>query len=184
MSDSEQERDLERIAERLERDHPQSNTGVRFSVAPFRDSQIRDIRPYLPPLLGAAAFVFLISCVNVTNLLLARAAERRKELAVRIALGAGRLRVIGDLMIESMTLALIGGALGVAVSAVGVRALQASIPVDLPLWIRFDLDWRVLSYAWLLAVTAGVVAGVVPAVRAWRQDQERALRDDSRGVVA
>jgi putative ABC transport system permease protein len=173
--------DLERVAERLEREHPQTNTGVRFSVAPLRDSQISDIRPYLLPLLGAAGFVFLVSCVNVTNLLLARATERRRELAVRIALGASRGRVIQSLVAESVTLALLGGALGVVLSLVSVRALRASIPIDLPLWITFDLDWRVLSYAWLLALGVGLVAGVVPAIRALREDHERALKDNSRG---
>jgi putative ABC transport system permease protein len=173
--------DLERVSERLEREHPQTNTGVRFSMAPLRDSQISDIRPYLLPLLGAAGFVFLVSCVNVTNLLLARATERRKELAVRIALGASRSRVIQCLVAESVALALVGGVLGVLVSTVSVRALRASIPIDLPLWITFELDWRVLSYAWLLALAVGLVAGVVPAIRALHEDQERALKDNSRG---
>jgi putative ABC transport system permease protein len=182
-SAAEVQADLERIAQRLEHEYPQTNTGVRFAIAPLRDAQISDIRPYLPPLLGAAAFVFLISCVNVTNLLLARAIERRKEIAVRIALGASRGRVIGHLLIESMTLALLGGALGVAVSVVSVRALHSSIPIDLPLWITFDLDWRVLAYAGLLALGVGVLAGVIPALRALRQDQERALKDDSRGAA-
>jgi len=175
--------DLERVAERLEREHPQTNTGVRFSMAPLRDSQISDIRPYLLPLLGAAGFVFLVSCVNVTNLLLARATERRRELAVRIALGASRGRVIQSLVAESITLALVGGALGIAVSVVSVRALRASIPIDLPLWITFELDWRVISFAWLLALGVGLVAGVVPAIRALRQDQGSALEDNSRGSV-
>ncbi len=177
------QQDLDSIAGRLEREYPQTNTGVRFSMAPLRDSQVSDIRPYLPPLLGAAGFVFLVSCVNVTNLLLARATERRKELAVRIALGAGRSGVIRHLVSESLTLALLGAVLGVMVSVGSVRALRASIPIDLPLWITFDLDWRVLSYAWLLALGVGIVAGVVPALRALRQDQEQALKEGSRGAA-
>jgi putative ABC transport system permease protein len=175
--------DLERVARRLESDHPHTNTGVRFFVAPLRDAHVNDIRPYLPPLLGAAAFVLLIACVNVTNLLLARATERQKEMAVRIALGASRGRVIGHLVAESTTLALLGAALGIGVSLVSVRALRASIPIELPRWITFDLDWRVLSYACLLALGVGAIAGIAPALRALRQDPDRALRADSRGAV-
>jgi putative ABC transport system permease protein len=175
--------DLARIARQLENEHPQTNTGVRFSVAPLREAQISDVRPYLPPLLGAAAFVFLISCANVTSLLLARATERRKELAVRIALGASRDRVIRHLLAESMTLALVGGVFGVGVSIVSVRALRASIPIDLPLWITFAPDWRVLSYACGLALAVGAVGGIAPAIRALRQNQKRAIEDESRGAA-
>lgn len=175
--------ELERVGAELEREHPRTNTGVRFATAPLRDSQISDIRPYLLPLLGAAAFVFLVSCVNATNLLLARATERRRELAVRIALGASRGRVIQALVAESIVLALIGGLFGLAVAAASVRALRGSIPIDLPLWMTFELDWRVLSFAWALALSVGLVAGVVPAVRALRQDQDGALKDNSRGSV-
>jgi putative ABC transport system permease protein len=173
--------DLEQVAQRLEREHPQTNTGVRFSMAPLRDAQISEIRPYLLPLLGAAGFVFLVSCVNVTNLFLARATERRRELAVRIALGASRSRLIQSLVTESVTLALVGGALGLVVSMVSVRVLRASIPIDLPLWMTFELDWRVISFAWLLALGVGLVAGVAPTIRALHQDQESALKDNSRG---
>jgi putative ABC transport system permease protein len=183
VTDLSARQDLERVAAQLEREYPKTNTGVRFATAPLRDSQISDIRPYLPPLLGAAAFVFLVACVNVTNLLLARATERRRELAVRIALGASRSRVIQSLVAESVGLALIGGLLGLALSMVGVHALRTSIPVELPLWMTFDLDWRVLSFAWFLALSVGLVAGVVPAIRALRQDQEGALKDNSRGSV-
>lgn len=183
VSDAAARQDLDAIGSRLEREHPQTNTGVRFSVAPLRESQVSDIRPYLLPLLGAAGFVFLVSCVNVINLLLARAADRRRELAVRIALGASRLRVIRHLVVESIALAVVGGALGVAMSVIGVRVLRASIPVDLPHWITFDGDWRVLSYTWLLALAVGLLAGTVPALRALRQNQEPALRDASRGLT-
>lgn len=175
--------DLDTIAERLERESPQTNTGVRFAMSPLRDSQVSEIRPYLLPLLGAAGFVFLVSCVNVTNLLLARATERRRELAVRIALGASRIRVIRHLVVESVALAVVGGALGIGVSAIGVRALRESIPIDLPLWLSFEIDWRVLAFAWGLACGVGLVAGMVPALRALRQNQERALKDNSRGTT-
>lgn len=181
VTDMAAQEDLEQVAQRLEREHPQTNTGVRFSMAPLRDAQISEIRPYLLPLLGAAGFVLLVSCVNVTNLFLARATERRRELAVRIALGASRSRLIQSLATESVMLALVGGALGLVVAIVSVHVLRASIPIDLPLWMTFELDWRVISFAWLLALGVGLVAGVVPAIRALHQDQESALKDNSRG---
>jgi putative ABC transport system permease protein len=174
--------DLDTIARRLDREYPQTNTGVRFTAAPLRDAQVSDIRAYLPPLIGAAAFVFLIACVNVTNLLLARAGERRKEIAVRIALGASRGQLIRHLLAESLTLSLLGGAVGLGLSLVSVRALHASIPVDLPLWMTFDLDWRVLSYACLLVLIIGVAAGLTPALQAFREDHERVLKEDARSA--
>jgi putative ABC transport system permease protein len=175
--------DLETVAQRLDRQFSQTNTGVRFAAAPLREAQVSDIRAYLTPLLGAAAFVCLIACVNVTNLLLARAGERRKEVAVRIALGAGRGRLIRELLGESLLLSLLGGALGLAFALVSVRVLHASIPIDLPFWMTFELDWRVLTYACALVLAIGTAAGLAPALQAFRDDHDRVLKEESRGAV-
>jgi putative ABC transport system permease protein len=175
--------ELDAIARVLERDHPQTNTGVRFTASPVRDAQVADIRAYLPPLLGAAVFVFLIASVNVTNLLLARAGERRREIAVRIALGASRRQLIRHLLAESLGLSLIGAALGLVVSIVTVRVLRAAIPIDLPLWMTFEVDWRVLSFTCSIALAIAIAAGLAPALWAFRQDHDRSLKEDGRGAA-
>jgi putative ABC transport system permease protein len=174
--------DLNAIAGRLETTYPLSNLGVRFHATPLRELYVGDIRPYLGPLLGAAAFVLLIACINVTQLLAGRAVDRRKEIAVRIALGIGRGRLVRNLLTESLWLSALASAIGLAVAAVAGRLLESFISVSVPSWMTFNVDWRVAAFAIIVALLAGLPAGLVPALQMVNVDHARALADDTRGA--
>jgi putative ABC transport system permease protein len=145
-----------------------------FSVESYRDSVVGDVRSSLLLLGGAVAMVLLIACANVANLLLARAAGRHQELAMRTALGASRWRVIRQLLTESVLLSLAGGVLGLAIGLIGVHALLAISSGDIP---RIGphgngivLDWRVLAFTTAISIGSGVAFGLIPALRVSRVD--------------
>ena len=144
------------------------------------DGLVGPTRPYLWTLFGAVGFVLLIVCVNVANLLLARGEGRRKEMAVRTALGASRTRILTQLLTESVVYALAGGVLGLVLAWTGTRALVALAPPSIPRLDQIGLDWVVLAYAFVTSLVAGVLFGLVPAVRGSREAPAETLKEGGR----
>ncbi|MEJ7809818.1 MAG: ABC transporter permease [Gemmatimonadaceae bacterium] len=176
--------ELETVARRLEREHPESNTGWRARVRPLHADLAADLRSPLVILLAAVAFVLLISCANVANLLLARGASRQREVAVRIALGASRGRLVRQFLTESLLLAGVGGGLGILLSMWGTRLLRAAIPVEVPAWIRPTIDGRVLAFTVIVSLLTGALFGIVPSLHASRPELNAELKQGGRGGTA
>ncbi len=176
--------DLSRIAARIAQQHPDTNEGVGAVVKPYTDEYIgSEPKTMLFLMLGATCGVLLIACANVANLLLARAAVKGKEVAVRSALGAGRWRVMQQMMAEALALAGVGAALGVAMSWLGVAAFNRAIaPTDPPFWIDIRLDGAALAVVAVATLVAGLAAGLAPALQATGSRINETLKDDSRGA--
>ncbi len=171
------------IAKNIERDFPKSNKGWGVFIEPMRDTLLRGESKAVLVLFGAVGFVLLIACVNVANLLLAKAAARRRELALRASLGAGRSRLIGQLLTESVVLALAGGVAGLALAFWLVRVVRSLVPD--PLLSGFEeigLDWRVLGFTLVLSVVTGLFFGVAPAWRASKLNLHDILKQGGRGT--
>jgi putative ABC transport system permease protein len=173
--------ELDAIAARIAADHPQSNAGCTAYVRNFREETVDNARTLTVLLMGAVLFVHLIACANVANLLLARAASRNREIAVRIALGAGRGTIVRQLLAESLVLGIIGSAVGLLFSFWGIDLMTSSIPVELPYWLHFDLDWRVFTFAITLGVGSAVLFGLFPALQASRPELMEAIKEGPRG---
>ncbi|MGA3075352.1 MAG: ABC transporter permease [Bryobacteraceae bacterium] len=173
--------ELAAIAANLNREHP-DNKARTVRIVPEIQSLIGPIRDPLLVLLGAVGCVLLIVCVNVANLLLARATGRRKEMAVRAALGAGRLRAARQLFTESVSLGLLGGALGLALALASLRLLVRLIPAQVPRLDAIGLDGRVLAFAFLISLAAGILFGLAPALRVSRISLTASLRESGRGA--
>jgi predicted permease len=168
------------IARRLERDYPESNAGITVNTLGIREAMVGDTRPALLVLLGASLLVLLIACANVAGMLLSRAVSRRQELAVRAALGAGRARLVRQMLTESVVLAVVGGAAGLGLAAWGTRALVASAGDMLPASNQITVDSTVLATALLVTLLCGILFGLVPALAASR-GMHTALKDAGRG---
>jgi putative ABC transport system permease protein len=173
--------DLDVISARLEREFPKENAGWGAEVIPLQELIVGDVRTSLVMLLGAVALVLLIACANVGNLLFTRTLARRKEIAIRSALGAGRGRVFQQLLIEALVLASIGGALGLAIAAVSLDAAATLLENQVPRAQEISIDVRVLMFAVGASILTGVLAGVLPALRAGRSDLTVALKEGGRG---
>ncbi|KPK81243.1 MAG: hypothetical protein AMS25_07165 [Gemmatimonas sp. SM23_52] len=173
---------LQTIAARIESDWPQLREGISADLVPLSEWVIGDeTRTLLWVMLGAVAFVLLIGCVNLANLLLARATGRGRELAIRTAMGAGRLRLVRQLLVESLVLAVAGGALGVLLSLGGIRVLVSLAPPDVPRIEGVDLSTVVLGFALLVSLASALVFGLLPALRATSLGPARALAEAAFG---
>jgi putative ABC transport system permease protein len=172
------------IAQRLEAQYPEMDTGFGARLIPLREEMVGQVRPALLVLLGAVGFVLLIACANVANLLLVRAASREGEIAIRTALGAGRARIIRQLVTESLILAFLGGVAGVILAAWGVDLLVALGPERLPRLNEVHIDASVLLFTTAVALVTGVVFGLIPAMHAARPGVGQMLREGSRGTSA
>ena len=161
----------------LVREHPAQLKGMTTIVRSFADYWRADIRDMMGVLTIAVAFVLLIACANVANLLLARTAHRRREIAVRLALGASRGRVIRQLLTESALLALAGALAGIVLANWGNRLWVASIPIDLPFWMKFEIDGPVLAFTVAATAASALLFGLTPALHATDAQLTEALRD-------
>src|SRR3984957_10399147 len=172
------------ITKRLEQQYPDYNTGTSADVVGLQDQMVQNSRPALLLLLGAVSFVLLISCVNVANLLLARAASRGREVAIRTAMGAGRGRVIRQLLTESVLLSLAGGLLGVLLAWASLGPLLKIAAGSVPQGAPIGLDPQVLAFTAGVSLLTGLLFGIVPAMRTAKLDLREALNEGSRGSTA
>jgi putative ABC transport system permease protein len=158
--------ELSSLSKRLSQQFPDTNLDLQFTIKPLKEHYAGDVRPYLLSLFGAVALILLIACVNVTNLLLSRAISREKEIAVRTAMGAGRGVLIRQLLIESLSLSLTGGILGLAFSFWAVKTLTGLVRTNMPRWMNISVDGGVLFFTFSVAVLTGILVGLLPAFRA------------------
>lgn len=175
--------EISAIAARLEEQYPSTNRGLKSNVVSLHHQAVGRVRSALVLLLAGVGFVLLMACVNVANLLLARSAARQKEIAVRAALGAGRARLLTQMLGESLLLSFAGGVLGLALVWVGVRVLISIAPPELPRLNEIRPDAMVVLFTALVSVAVGVLVGLAPAIAAGRGSVQTALKDAGRGVA-
>jgi putative ABC transport system permease protein len=169
--------EMQAISRVLEQEYPEDNTGWGATVVPLRDDLVGNVRPSLLILLGAVAVVLLIACANVANLVLARTLARRREMAVRLALGAGTARIVRQVLTETTLLALAGGALGLLVARAGVELITAFFGDGLPREMPIQADGGVLMFTVLVSLATGVAAGLAPALRLARSSVTAGIKE-------
>jgi len=174
--------ELDGLMRALAQQYPESNTGWGASLASLHVQEVGDAIPVVWILLGAVTFVLLIACANVANLLLTRAAGRQREIAIRTAVGAGRGRIIRQLLTESVMLAGFGAVLGLLVAVWGNDFIVRAMPADTPFWMRFTFDWRVFTFTALVAIGSGILFGIAPALHASSPDLNESLKEGGQGA--
>ncbi|HKW64291.1 MAG TPA: ABC transporter permease [Candidatus Acidoferrum sp.] len=175
--------ELSAISVRLEQTYPEDDKGWGAIIVPLREQLVGDVRAALLVLLGAVAFVLLIACANVANLVLAKTLARRKEIAIRSALGASRLVVLRQILAETVLLSVAGGALGLLLAYFGIGLIVKVLADRIPAFMQVTLDVPVLVFTLLLSVVAGVLAGLIPSIRFTKADVNEALKQgQSRGT--
>ena len=172
--------DLEAVSKHLEAEFPEDDKGITARLVPFQFAMVRDVKPLLLILFGAVGMVLLIACVNVANLLLARSNARAQEFAVRSALGAGRTRLIRQLLTESVILSLAGGLLGLLVAELSMHAILKLLPQGLPRADEIHMSGVVLAFTLLLSLASGTLFSLVPALKASRQVPYATLKEGGR----
>jgi putative ABC transport system permease protein len=175
--------ELAGIAAQLEREYPADNKGRGAMAEPLQDVMSEGVRRSLWVLLGAVGFILLIACVNVANLLLARGADRQKEMALRLALGAGRGRIVRQLLSESMLIAILGGAFGALLGGWMLKGLLALAPGDVPQLNRVSLNMTVLLFTLMVSALTSVLCGLAPALHAARADLSAAMKEGGRSTA-
>ena len=178
---SQAQTEMNNLAARIEEQNPVTNEGLGVTVTSLRENLSGSYHDALLILLGVVGFVLLVACVNVANLMLARATARQKEFALRAALGASRWRIMQQLLLESLLLSIVGGALGFILSVLALHLLLTAIPIDLPFWMNFDLDLRVLAFTLAITLITGLMFGAMPALQTSRVDLNDTLKEGGRG---
>jgi predicted permease len=176
VAEQQAQAEMDTISQRLEQQYPEDDKDWGAVVLPLQRDMMSDVRLALLVLLGAVAAVLLIACANVANLVMAKMLERRKEIAIRAALGASRIQLLSRVLAETILLAVTGGALGLVVAHYGNRFILAYLASQLPKSVNAGLDWRVLAFTLVVSMLTGVLAGLLPALRLSRGDVNDALK--------
>ncbi|MGA7930955.1 MAG: ABC transporter permease, partial [Candidatus Sulfotelmatobacter sp.] len=174
--------DMKRVNAGLADAYPNVDGNIKANIIPLKDNIVGDMRPTLLVLLGAVGFVLLIACVNVANLLLARSTVRQREFSVRAALGAGQIRILRQLLTESVLLSALGGGFGLILARWGTAAALVAVPETVPRAEEIGIDFPVLLFTILVSVLTGIMFGLLPAIRMSRTDISGSLKDSGRAI--